>query len=125
MPKGIYKHHSHQGFQKGQHPSPKTEFKKGQNAGKNNINWQGRRKSKGWIYLLRPNHPFAIRSGYILRSRLIMEKKIGRYLKPVEVIHHINGNRSDDRIENLMLFPNQGEHLKFHHIHRLSKRTRQ
>ena len=44
-----------------------------------------------------------------------MEKQLGRYLNPVEVVHHINHIRTDNRIENLMLIKNGGEHT---HIHR-------
>ena len=39
------------------------------------------------------------------RSRIVMEQYLGRTLSPKEVVHHINGNKQDDRIENLSLFP--------------------
>jgi len=45
--------------------------------------------------------------------RLIMESYLGRKLKPSEVIHHINGNTKDNRIENLQLLSNS-EHSKIH-----------
>lgn len=51
----------------------------------------------------------------IQRARIVMEKYLGRLLKPEEVVHHINGDITDDRIENLMLFPNTNEHIKEHH----------
>jgi hypothetical protein len=42
-----------------------------------------------------------------------MEKHLGRYLTEEEVIHHINGERDDNRIENLMLFENHSAHRKW------------
>jgi len=49
-----------------------------------------------------------------LQHREVVSKFIGRFLYDEEVVHHINGIKSDNRIENLMLFPNQAEHKSFH-----------
>ena len=86
-------------------------------SGKNHWRWGKRGKSKygsGYIAILVPNHPFCNKYGYVYEHKLILEKKLGRYLKPEEEIHHINKIRDDNRIENLHLFKNKSEHSKFH-----------
>lgn len=86
------------------------------NKGENNVNWKGgqHKNSQGYVYLYAPEHPYRTKSGYIRRTRKVMESYIGRYILKGEVIHHINRIKDDDRIENLWLFPNDREHQKWH-----------
>ena len=79
--------------------------------------WRGGRRMDSWGYVLiySPNHPYKNNSNAVRENRLVMEKYLGRYLSPKEVVHHINGDTSDNRIENLRLFKNHSEHMKYHH----------
>ena len=61
-----------------------------------------------------PDHPDAGDRKYVLEHRLVAEKMIGRRLRAKEIVHHINGDPGDNRPENLMVFPSQGAHLRFH-----------
>lgn len=76
-------------------------------------NWKGGITiNEGRVFLYTPHHPYATQRGYVSEHRLVMEKYLGRYLKPEEVVHHKNRNSKDNRIENLELFKNNKEHLE-------------
>lgn len=64
--------------------------------------------SQGYKYL-------RVDGGYEKRSRLVMENHIGRKIAEGEVVHHINGKKADDRIENLYLCDDRAEHSLVHH----------
>jgi hypothetical protein len=69
---------------------------------------------QGYVLVWQPAHPAASSSGYVLEHRLVMEQHLKRYLLPDEVVHHRNGDRADNRIENLQLFDSNSSHTKHH-----------
>lgn len=73
-----------------------------------------KRMNTGYIGIYFPDHPQS-KDGYVLEHRLVMECVIGRHLNNDECVHHINGNRADNRIENLQLMT-QTEHKRLHMI---------
>ena len=82
-------------------------------------NWRGGRrlsygnKRKGYIYVHKPDHPNATKHGVIMEHRLVMEDKLGRYLEPGEIVHHINGDITDNRPENLVVV-SRSKHVEDH-----------
>lgn len=79
-----------------------------------NVHWKGGRTidKNGYVLVHRPGHPNASKSGYIREHRLVVSESIGRPLRPGEVVHHIDGDRSNNRIENLRLFSKNSDHLR-------------
>jgi hypothetical protein len=77
--------------------------------------WRGGKiKTRGYIQIYCPEHPHCDHHGYVMEHRLVIEEKIGRYLTPKEVVHHIDENKQNNNIDNLKIFDNCGYHLNYH-----------
>lgn len=72
---------------------------------------------RGYVYLLLPKkHKFYCmvrQNGYILEHRLVMAEHLNRALKADEIVHHINGNKADNRLENLEIL-SRSVHANLH-----------
>jgi hypothetical protein len=94
--------------------------RRGPRPGPGHPNWAGgvHIDKSGYRCLWVEHHPHsksrpgkARTSGYVLEHRLVMEAHLGRYLDRGEVVHHKDGNKANNDIANLELFPNNGAHL--------------
>ena len=78
-----------------------------------NGNWSGGRivDRGGYILVKCQGHPYANHLGYVREHRLVMEKILGRYLEPEEVVHHIDDDPSNNDPGNLALFQHNRIHV--------------
>ncbi len=81
--------------------------------------WAGGRRNNGQGYIeirLQPDdfyYPMMSVRHYVREHRLVMAKHLERCLLPWEVVHHINGIKDDNRLENLKLLDGNGNHNTF------------
>ena len=66
--------------------------------------WKGGKMldGKGYILIYCPEHPHAVNK-YVPEHRLIIERALGRYLTKEEFVHHRNGIKDDNTLENLQI----------------------
>lgn len=92
--------------------------------GPNNPKWRGGtiQDGHGRTLIYSPDHPNpSFGKAHVYRYRLVMEAHLGRYLLPSEIVHHKNGDHSDDRLENLEVMT-QAQHAGKHMIERMAGR---
>lgn len=114
------------------HRKAKMEYMKGNGnhqyglKGEKNASWKSNKKitNYGYIKIRKLDHPFKDCDGFVFEHRLIAEKYLltdensvevngVKYLDPKLEVHHINENKTDNRVENLIILT-KSEHLKIH-----------
>lgn len=79
--------------------------------------WKGgiRKTKSGYVQRLYKDHPRADSSGYVMEHILVWEQATGVIVPEGCCIHHLNGNKADNRIENLCMMTH-GAHTAMHHL---------
>lgn len=68
----------------------------------------------GYIAYYIPNHHLANKSGKVYQHMIAAEQMLGRELKQEEVVHHKDGNRSNNSFDNLIVFKTTSDHAAYH-----------
>lgn len=107
IPVAQIRQYSRKGIVKGLCKTCGGGFNRGaQRRGAASPQWKGGKRidKTGYVQIRRPEHPHAMVGGYMLEHRLVMESMIGRFLSTSETVHHKNGDRADNRPDNLELW---------------------
>ena len=79
-----------------------------------NDEYKGFAFSGEYLAIRMPSHPKAKVDGYVYIHQLEAEKKLGRRLKDGECVHHIDENKFNNDLDNLMVFRTVADHTAFH-----------
>jgi hypothetical protein len=98
------------------HHSRDQPRKKGEQAS----NWKGGRyiDPYGYVLIRASSHHRTHQNGYVFEHIIIMESYLGRELRQDEIVHHKNGVKDDNRIDNLELMTDS-QHRIFNNINRI------
>jgi hypothetical protein len=100
---------------RGEYISPVKGKKLPHLTGPNANHWgNGKTLIDGYVMIYSPEHPNCRKDKYYPEHRLVWEKHNHRILTPEEKIHHIDGTRTNNKIENLMYFPTESDHQRYH-----------
>ena len=70
--------------------------------------------NNGYIRVYMPGHINSDVNGLIYEHQLMAEKKMGRPLNEEEVVHHIDENKTNNSLNNLLVFASNADHAAFH-----------
>lgn len=93
------------------------------NRGKNNPQYNGGKTKNplGYIFVRDFSHHKSNSMGYIGEHILVAEKILGKYLPDKAVVHHVDGNPSNNNPNNLVICENSAYHLFLHRKIRAKK----
>ena len=96
--------------------------KTGPRRGDKHPGWKGGTTYiRGYKLLYSPDHPHHNKQRRVLEHRLVVEQREGRYLKPEEVVHHIDGDITNNSPNNLEIFETNGVHRAYEILGRIKK----
>ena len=69
---------------------------------------------RGYVLAMSKGHPRANRDGYVWEHIRVVERALGKYLPSTAIVHHMDGNPSNNAPKNLVVCPDQAYHKLLH-----------
>ena len=89
------------------------------NSWDKNWQWKWGVYIKEWYLTIKQkNNPRADKIGRVKYHVYVVEKYIGRNLEPYQCVHHIDGDKLNNNLDNLYIFPTYWEHSSYHNKHK-------